>query len=279
MPDFGDGKQASRDKFANVARYISANLFWKVPQQKKRLLSDSPHAGKIKMWSIYVYDFNIDEESCLVVEDDSERNSKLVKANRDAVPRMLKHLGVDPDVVFILTRSQTHNRASAWPATDDDRRSGITFDYDGRPMVHRHFHLIPGMAAVHVTVKSMTPAHEFGHAFSSYTNGFITDLYDDRHSQAFNKKYRNSANDPIPPEFAKYNKQPFASDLNRDSIAYEAGWKSYHPGLTDTHVPALMDNYFMTRLEHGGEMSSVHDVLTKRYILDRINAKVTRPAC
>ena len=112
----------------------------------------------------------------------------------------------------------------------------------------------------------MDAAHEFGHAFSSYTNGFLTDLYQDGDAQ-FNRKVGR----PIPDLFAEYNGVNYLSDKQRNSLGYDPNCPTtYHPELADPAFPALMDNY------HEGVMSSRHDKLTKAYILDKVAAKVSR---
>lgn len=114
----------------------------------------------------------------------------------------------------------------------------------------------------------MTPAHEFGHAFSSYTNGFVTDLYVDGDVQ-FNRKVGR----PVPDAFANYNGANYASDKARDSLGYPANWTSYHSELADPASPALMDNFWYAK---GGPLNSRHDRLTRNYLVDRILAKVSR---
>lgn len=120
---------------------------------------------------------------------------------------------------------------------------------------------------MHTTSDALTAAHEFGHAFSSYTNGFITDLYVDGGTE-FNRKTGR----PIPNVFATYKSVAYASDKTRDGLGYPEDWISYHPGLVDPAQPALMDNFYYST----GYVTSKHDRITKRYTLDRIEAKVFR---
>ncbi|WSH67952.1 hypothetical protein U8Q05_26810 (plasmid) [Rhizobium ruizarguesonis] len=138
--------------------------------------------------------------------------------------------------------------------------------YDGRPITHRCFHLIPGMAAMHVTSSGQTASH--GHAFSSYSNGFITDLHVDGNAQ-FNRKTAR----PIPGLLCNYGGHSFRSDIARDGIGYPANWTSYHSELNDVSRPARMDDFWKAT---GGSTTVQHDKLTRAYYLDRIAAKVAR---
>lgn len=269
-PDLVGSGFGSKDKrlFTDSAEYIVRNLLGRLSGQADMLLSDSTHALKIRIWSAYVWGLVPNGATALVGEDGTS-GSTIISPRRNAVVRMLKYIGYDPDIVFIVTNSTTHTRASAYGTTDDDSRGGVSVTWDGRPLVHRYYHRIPGMAAIHVTSSAMTAAHEFGHAFSSYSNGFVTDLYVDG-TNAFN---RRNGRRPIPTRFCEYNGRIYNSDLTRDSLGYPSNWTSYHPELTDPARPALMDNYW---LSSGSPLLSRHDKLTKAYVLDRIAAKVAR---
>lgn len=269
VPDLIAPGNSTTDKgpFTDQAEYIYQNLFGKLPGQADKILSDSPHAVKIKFWSIYVWGLGPNETTALIGEDGAP-SSRIMIPRRDAIKRMLAHLALDPDIVFVVTKSPTHNRAAAYGTTDNDNLGGISATYDGRPMVHRYFHNIPGMAAMHTTSHGLTAAHEFGHAFSSYTNGFITDLYVDGDTQ-FNRKVGR----PIPDDFCNYNGITYHSDKTRGGLGYPGNWNSYHPELVDATHPALMDNF---KSPNDRALTSLHDKLTKAYILDRVIAKVTR---
>ena len=267
VPDLVGGSRSNdRRLFTEQARYIVDNLFGHVTGQAEKLLSDSPYASKIKVSSMYVWGLAPGNATALVGEEDFT-GTGIIVPRRDQVPPMLRYLGVNPDIVFIVTNSPTNSRASAYGTTDDDGRPGDPFSYDGHRMYHRYFHLIPGMAAMHTTSSALTAAHEFGHAFSSYSNGFITDLYVDS-GVAFNNKLGR----PIPNIFANYKGVSYASDKVRDGLGYPEEWESYHPGLIDPARPAVMDNFWYS--EDG--ITSRHDRITKRYTLDRVEAKVFR---
>jgi hypothetical protein len=263
----GPGPGSSdRTLFTNSARYIVDSLFGKLPGQAERLLSDSTHSSKIKVSSMYVWGLAPNSASALIGEEDFTGTGILVP-RRNVVPAMLRHLGVNPDIVFIVSNSTINTRTSAYGTTDDDTRAGDPFVCDGRHMVHRYFHAIPGMAAIHTTSTALTAVHEFGHAFSSYTNGFVSDLYVDGDPE-FNRKTGR----PVPNTFAAYKGVVYAADKVRVGPGYPQDWISYHPGLIDPARPAVMDNFWYS--ENG--ITSRHDRLTKRYILDRIEAKVYR---
>lgn len=268
VPDMVGAGPGSTDRtlFTRQAAYIVRNLFGREPNQRERLLSNSPYASKIKVSSLYVWGLAPSSATALIGEEDFS-GTGIIVPRRDVVPPMLRYLGVNPDIVFIVTNSPTNARAAAYGTTDDDTRGGDPFIYDGRRYYQRYFHIIPGMAGMHTTSGALTAAHEFGHAFSSYTNGFVTDLYVDG-GQEFNRKTGR----PIPNVFATYKGVAYSSDKTRDGLGYPEEWSSYHPGLIDPAEPALMDNFFFSE----GGITSQHDRITKRYTLDRVEAKVFR---
>lgn len=267
VPDMvGGAGSADRNLFISSVRGFIDNLFGNTPGQAEKLLSDSPHVNKIKVASLYVWDLAPGNATALVGEEVDSGTGILV-ARRGVVPAYLRSLNLNPDIVLIVSNSPTNKRASAYGTTDNDARGGDAFTYDGRRLYHRYFHTIPGMSALHTTSDALTAAHEFGHAFSSYTNGFITDLYVDGGTE-FNRKTGR----PIPAVFATYKSVAYASDQTRDGLGYPESWISYHPGLVDPAQPALMDNFYYST----GYVASKHDRITKRYVLDRVEAKVFR---
>ncbi|HEX9173986.1 MAG TPA: hypothetical protein VF861_15140 [Telluria sp.] len=250
--------------FTQSARYIVRNLFGELLGQAEKLLADSPYARKIRVTSMYVSGLGPSNATSLVGETDF---ADLIEPRRAFVPALLQTLGVDPDVVFLVSNSATHRRASAYAATDDDARGGIPFTCDGRLFHHRYYHRVPGMVAIHTTSNAMTAAHEFSHAFSSYTNGFVADLYV-YGGLAFNRK----AGRPIPPQFARYRGVTYRSDTTSTALGHPPDALAYHPEPVDPGQPALMDNFFLSSAGVG----SRHDGLTKRYLLDRVEAKALR---
>jgi hypothetical protein len=264
IADMSTGSKADRALFTDIAEYIAKNLFGKMAGQAEKLLSASPHSKKIRFWSMYVWGVPPNGATSLV----GTVGGDIIKPRRDAVVRMLANVGMNPDIVFIVTNSRTHDRAWSFGTTDDDTRGGIAARYDGRKITHRFYHKIPGMVAIHVDAEEMTAAHEFGHAFSSYTNGFICDLYVDGDVQ-FNRKVGR----PLPNKFAAYQGKTYRSDKMRAALGgYPPNWRSYHSELANLTRAALMDNFF----EAAKPMLSLHDKITKAYIMDRIAAKVSR---
>ncbi len=234
VPDMNSSGFDLTDKgpFTDAAEYLFKSLFGRLPGQVDKCLGASPHASKVRFHSIYVWGLVANGATALVGEE-TISGTGIIIPRRAAVPRMLQYIGLDPDIVFVVTKSPTNMRASAFPASDDLARGGVTSTYDGQPFVHRYFHSIPGMAAIHATGStSLTGAHEFGHAFSAYPNAFITDLYVDG-PPAFNRK----SGRPIPGSFAEYNGTQYASDKLRDGLSYPSGWTSYHGELADPNNP------------------------------------------
>jgi hypothetical protein len=262
---------ADQDRFNRAAEYINKNLFGELPRQVEKLLADSPHGSKIKLWSMYIEGLKPDSSTSLVGEF-GPAIDRWLKPRRGAVVEMLANIGMNPDVVFVVSKSSDTTVASALGATDDDERGGIPAAFDGRPITHRFYHKIPGMVAIHATPDDMTPAHEFGHAFSSYSNGFVTDLYRDEDKYCHGTIVLNrKVGRPIPDNFAEYQGITYLSDKTRNSLGYgKEVATSYHSELVDPRRPALMDDY------RERPMKALHDKMTKAYIMDRITAKVSR---
>ena len=190
VSDMSTGSTADRAGFANAAEYIKKNLFGELNGQAEKLLAIA-HSSKIKFLSMYVWDFPVNSASSLVGEFGLHL-SDAIKPRRDGVVSMLTHVGLSPDIVFIVTKSP-YDRATSIPTTDDDKRGGIPATYDGKKITHRYYNKIPGMVAINVVNDTMTPAHEFGHAFSSFTNGHIVrPLCRQRRWPSGSSKARNS---------------------------------------------------------------------------------------
>jgi hypothetical protein len=126
----------------------------------------------------------------------------------------------------------------------------------------------PGTVALHASATSLVALHEFGHAASSWTNGMILDLYFPN-PPAINVKNGR----PIPPQFAVYNQTNYASDPVRDGLGYEPGWTVYYSLLINAHAPAVMDNFWLGAPPE----QCAHDAITRRFLLDRVNAIMSRP--
>jgi hypothetical protein len=271
VADMSTGSTADRALFQNTAQYVKESLFGEGGRDEK-LLADSPHAEKIRIWSMYVWGLPINGTNSFAGESIISGSGYLLP-RRDAVKAMLAYLGLNPDIVFLVSNSSSVKYAHSLATTDDDTRGGIAATYDGQTIYHQYYHIYPGMSAINTssTSNAMTAAHEFGHSFSSYTNGHIADLYHDRSLPDF--QFNRKDGRPIPNDFAVYQGTTYLSDQTRGALGgYPAGWNSYHPQPTNAAQPALMDNYINASLSK----KCRHDKITKAYILDRIAAKVSR---
>ena len=260
-----DSVMSDQNAFDATAQYINTSLFGGLPNQSERFMADPSIASKIRVVSVFVPGRPVQDSNALVAQDGA--SNQLIARRAVFVP-FLSGLGLQADVAYAISKSPTHTRATAWPASDDDARNGIAFTLDGITLAHRFFNLIPGTVALHTTSRSMTALHEFGHALSSFSNGVITDLYVDNDPALNNKRGR-----PIPSSFSTYNGANMASDQTRDGLGYGA-WQSYHCELIAPTFPALMDNYWMASdnvPEH-----CQHDRLTRQFLLDRLRAKIGR---
>lgn len=195
---------------------------------------------------------------------------------RRAARDFLKRRGVRADVIFVIHGSPTHALASAPLTTDDRSAAGTTYTYEAKEWVHYHFPRIPGAVALHIDFDRTHPIalHEFAHAVSSDTNGKLIDAYVEGQPSGFlvNKRYRATANGPIPRRFCSYNVEVYGSDPNRDSLKYPPDWKSYHPAPQDPTRPNLMDDYRLT----ADPLKCRFDRLTYQWLRDRLWAKARR---
>jgi hypothetical protein len=252
--------------FDSSAAYVEQVLFGLLPGQAERFLGDPSIGAKVTMISLFVPGVPAEDANSLVAQDGV---SNLLVARRTAFRPFLARYGLAADVVYAISGSETHTRASAWPTTDDDTGPGDTFLLDETTLHHRHRCRIPGTVAQHSTSGSLTALHEFGHALSSYSNGQIVDLYVDGDPGVNNRRAR-----PIPPKFAVYNGTNLAADPVRDKLGYGPGWTSYHCALNDPRFPAVMDDYWQA--SGGVPERCQHDQITRRFLLDRIRAKQGR---
>ncbi|MGZ8286984.1 MAG: hypothetical protein ACXW27_15080 [Allosphingosinicella sp.] len=259
----------NRPAFDAAASYIVDCITGRLPGQAETMFGTISPGWRI----LTVFDTTrpATKKNALVAHD----NTQMVMPRQKAFEPFLKkfsHPGMGKlraDVAFAVTASATHDRCSAQPTNDENGGPGVSFTVDGRQMVHRHKNKAPGTVAFHVTAASLVPLHEFSHAASSFSNGKITDLY--QPAEGLNKKRRRS----IPPVFCVYNGQNFASAPDRGGgIAYPPNSDYYHCAQADPAFPAVMDNYSMAA---GGQvLRCLHDTLTRRFLLDRIQSIMAR---
>jgi hypothetical protein len=255
--------------FQGAAAYIESSLFGRLPGQREAVLADPSVVSLIRVVSLYDDTLPTNLAHALVAQDGSSNTLVARRAVYKAFLSAYPSYNIQADVVYAVSASPTHARASAWFTSDDDGQGGAPFSLDGGSYVHRFYNLIPGTIAIPVTSSSLTAIHEFGHAISSYTNGMIVDLYVDSNPGFNNKKGR-----PIPSNFCMYQGTSYSTDSLRDGIGYPSGWTSYHCGLIDPTTPAVMDNYWLSAT---GSVVCQHDQVTRQFVLDRVRAKTSRP--
>ncbi|WSH67951.1 hypothetical protein U8Q05_26805 (plasmid) [Rhizobium ruizarguesonis] len=110
MPDLAapGNSPADKDPFTAQAEYIYRNLFGKLPGQVGKVLALSLHATKIKFRSAYVWGLQANAATW-PIEEDGTAGSTIISPRRSTVQAMLAYLGLDPDIVFLVTKSETHN--------------------------------------------------------------------------------------------------------------------------------------------------------------------------
>ena len=252
--------------FSASVRYTGQALFGRLENQAERFLGEPGIAPRVRAVSLFVTGLPAVDRNSLVGQDSV---SDLLIARRAVFAPFLARYGLTADIVYAISRSESHTRASAWSTTDDDGRPGVPFMLDGVPLKHRYYSLIPGTVAQHTSATSLTALHAFGHALSSYSNGSVVDLYVDSGPGVNNKRGR-----PIPPVFAVYDGTDFATDAVRDGLGYPLHWQSYHCELHNPALPAIMDDYW--RAPGGVPNRCQHDRITRRFLLDRVRAKLGR---
>jgi hypothetical protein len=268
-----DPIMADQRAFDTCVQYVEDVLFGRLPHQGERSLADPTIGPYIRLVSLFLPGLPAEDANALVGQDSV---SNLLISRRPAFNPFLAryaHL-VAPfthqaDIAYAVSKSESHTRASAWFTSDDDGQPGVNFTLDGTTLVHRYFHHVPGMVALHATSHSLTALHEFSHALSSYSNGSVIDLYIDNVSGVNNKRGR-----PIPAIFAAYNSTTLATDPGRGSLGYPSGWQSYHCELHVPTFPAVMDNYWLA--PGGVPERCEHDKITRQFLIDRVQAKMAR---
>ncbi len=259
----------NQDSFNERAGYILQSVFGRLPGQAEAMLAGL--ADQFRVISVFDPDRPRLDRNALVAHD----NTNIVVARQNKFAPFLKTITVDgmgklrADVAFAVTASASHDRSSAWYTQDNEGLDGRDFMIDDLQMTHRPDNTMPGTVALHVSAVSIVALHEFGHAASSWSNGLIGDLYVDG-GIGLNKRRPG----PIPAQFCVYDGIEYASSTTRGgTLAYPADWVSYHPALSDPAYPAVMDDFWQAA---DGPEKCQHDRLTRQFLLDRIQAIMSR---
>jgi hypothetical protein len=262
-----DPLQSAAPAFHAAAQYVTDVLFGRLPGQKEDILAAPTIGPNIRVVKVFLAGLPATDANALV----AHYSVNITEPRRDKFAAYLALFGLAADVAFAITASATHSRASAWYTTDDPTRGTVPYNLDGVAKATSRFCKIPGTVALHVSSTSMTGLHEFGHAFSSFTEGAVTDQYVDS-APDLNVKHGR----PIPTNFGTFNAVTHASDPVRDGIGYPTTWNSYHPALTDLAVPSLMDNYWQAAAPKT-PVDCRFDTITAAFIGHRMAAKMSRP--
>jgi hypothetical protein len=239
-------------------------IFGDLTGQAERLLDPPDIRHAVRVVSLFVTGLKVEAANSLAGQDSL---SDLLIARRDAFRPFLARFGLNADVAFAISASESHRRATAWFTSDDENQGGVAFQLDGQTFQHCFFARVPGTVAMPVGARSLTPLHEFQHALSSYENGKIVDLYVDGKTGLNNKKGR-----PIPGSFASYDAIGHDSDLVRDGLGYPPSWRSFHCRLHFPSAPAVMDNYPQAAVD----LLCENDTITRQFLRDRLRAKIGR---
>ena len=263
-----DAALTSRTRFHDIVRHCLQNLL----TVTESLLREENLEASVRFITIF------DTTQAATVANTLVRQNapNLLEPIRDRLNAFAGRYGIDPDVVYCVSGSTTHTRASAWYTTDDNTRAGVAFNADGTARTHGRFTDVPGSVALSTWMDQtgLTALHEFGHAASDFNNGRVWDLYVDPNTAGYvvNKRMRAMATNTIPANFGTYDGTTYASDQNRDGLGYPATWVSYHPQLIDATRPNLMDNYWSAAQPQQCRL----DRLTFDWFVDRLRAKILR---
>ncbi len=132
--------------FQAAAAYIDSALFGLLPGQQEVLLADPAIMPFIRVVSLYDDGIAPSLANALVAQDGA---SNILVARRSIFVQFLSGYGVAADIVYAVSASASHTRASAWFTTDDDTGGGMPFSLDGNQLFHRFNSLIPGTVGIH----------------------------------------------------------------------------------------------------------------------------------
>jgi hypothetical protein len=189
--------------------------------------------------------------------------------------------GVLPDITVVVQGFSSSDGAVA--TVDDAALASTPFTYDGVVRQHAHFATTAGSLQCYAPTdasddnisrqaQTAIALHEFLHAFSSRTDGHIDDLYDDdlpAWSFTINKRFRCTANGPIPELFATYNNRQYRSHPVRGvDLPYPPQWRSYHCERARASKLDIMDG--------ANAVGGYPDRVTDAFVRDRLDAKLGR---
>jgi hypothetical protein len=201
-----------------------------------------------------------------------------IKPRRDQAASYVRGYWERPDIVYGISDSATFTRAFGDATRDAAPTTAANYAYDGTTRGLGLWASTPGAIALSTSMDTtgLTAIHEFGHAASD-ASAWVWDLYNDGTSGVFdvNKKFRANATDTVPANFATFLGSTYTVDVSRDSLGYDAAWRSFHPALRVTNRPNLMDNYWLAA--SGGTLQCRFDNLTFDWLARRIRVKANRP--
>ena len=143
----------------SLHRQVESLLAERSPLARRRRIRGFARAGAPRSFG-FVPRLAAQDSNALVAQDGV---SILLVARRSMFAPFLTRYGLQADVAYAVSASDSHDRASAWFTSDDDARQGCPFAVDGVTFYHRHYNRIPGTVAIHCNSKSLTALHEFGH--------------------------------------------------------------------------------------------------------------------
>src|SRR5262245_51728519 len=129
--------------FNAAAKQILSAPFATISGQTEPFISDPSIGPRIRVISVFVSGLPAQDSNSLVGQDGV---SALLVARRAVFMPLLVPKGITvADVVYAVSASETHRRASAWPTSDDDATpgAGIGFTLDSGMFFHRFFNTIP----------------------------------------------------------------------------------------------------------------------------------------
>ena len=130
-----------KSDFDAAVQYIDDCLFAGVPGIQEQLLNDPAIAPNVRLVTIWDPTATVRASNALVGLDSV---SNILIARRNEMKAFVASYSISgvpitADIVYGVSSSNTHNRASAWFTSDDNARPGVGFTLDGAPLVHRYY--------------------------------------------------------------------------------------------------------------------------------------------
>jgi hypothetical protein len=277
LPDLtriADPLMANRARFHASLRYILDDLL----NRGEELLALRDAKGLLQVETLYDPALAADPANSFVYarSPNAWGDERFALVATQPLRSFLQREGLAPDVVYVVHDVAAHPRPTAVPGIDDLTGPKRTLLVDGKPRVIGAFARSPGAVALSAGADQSLPTamHEFGHAASDASSGWVMDLYDDKPpgSTTINKKRRPPGTTALPATFGVCDGESFTTAPDRWPGKGYGTWLSYHPSRVEAGQPNLMDNYGAA----ADKRRCRFDRLTLKWLGARLDFKMAR---